>query len=268
MSDSLKSESKYRYIRKHGLIHTLKVIREVYPRLAFRKFFHSSLNPSLLDFQQVFGEKFAPEPEKFIGSFTNLDQNHLNQFRLEFLKVHNELQERLEKGELNYSKNFGSERSTQFALYTLVRTTLPNIVVETGVANGESTFVLLKALQANNRGKLYSIDVFEDVGTVIDETMKEGWDLRILPKNNRKRFLELIQGLPSIDLFIHDSSHTYAWQSLEYNAAFDKLRSGGFLASDDVDASYAFIDFIMKHSGLNSFALFDGRKIFGLIKRN
>jgi predicted O-methyltransferase YrrM len=45
------------------------------------------------------------------------------------------------------------------ALYVLVRIFKPEVVVETGVANGVSSSFILKALDQNSRGKLYSIDL-------------------------------------------------------------------------------------------------------------
>ena len=45
------------------------------------------------------------------------------------------------------------------ALYTLSRSIKPGIVVETGVASGISSAYILRALDKNNHGKLFSIDL-------------------------------------------------------------------------------------------------------------
>ncbi len=43
-----------------------------------------------------------------------------------------------------------------------------------------------------------------------------------------------------IDIFIHDSLHTYSHMLWEYRTAWPKVRAGGFLLSDDVFWSAAF----------------------------
>jgi hypothetical protein len=43
-----------------------------------------------------------------------------------------------------------------------------------------------------------------------------------------------------IDIFIHDSLHTYSHMLWEYRTAWPKVRKGGFLMSDDVFWSAAF----------------------------
>lgn len=98
--------------------------------------------------------------------------------------------------------------------YIACRLLQPEVVVETGVAYGVTTAFVLKALQVNGRGRLYSIDLppFGEnadayVGYLVPETLKERWTLyrgvskRVLPK--------LLPRLGQVDLFIHDSLHTY-----------------------------------------------------------
>jgi predicted O-methyltransferase YrrM len=44
------------------------------------------------------------------------------------------------------------------SIYVIIRALKPNIIVETGVANGASSFYLLLALKRNKKGHLFSID--------------------------------------------------------------------------------------------------------------
>ncbi len=53
----------------------------------------------------------------------------------------------------------------------------------------------------------------------------------------------LLSRLDSIDIFFHDSDHSYAHQLWEYRTAWPLVREGGLLASDDVDWTAAFADF-------------------------
>ncbi|MFO8109943.1 MAG: hypothetical protein R6U17_05410 [Thermoplasmata archaeon] len=44
-------------------------------------------------------------------------------------------------------------------LYSLIRKNKPSTVIETGVCNGMSSAAILKALEDNDRGMLYSVDL-------------------------------------------------------------------------------------------------------------
>jgi predicted O-methyltransferase YrrM len=136
-------------------------------------------------------------------------------------------------------------------LYTVCRLLQPRIVVETGVAAGVSSAFILKALKDNADGTLHSIDrpnyaemglpKSERTGFVIPDAFRAKWKLhlglssRILPG--------LLSELQQIDIFIHDSGHTYENMLFEYETAWSSLRSGGVLLSDDVNWNAAFHDF-------------------------
>jgi predicted O-methyltransferase YrrM len=44
------------------------------------------------------------------------------------------------------------------SIYVIIRVLKPNIIVETGVANGASSFYILLALKRNKKSHLFSID--------------------------------------------------------------------------------------------------------------
>ena len=56
---------------------------------------------------------------------------------------------------------------------------------------------------------------------------------------------KLLKELGTIDVFLHDSLHTYEHMMFEYTQAWRHLRVSGILMSDDVNEgwSLAFIDF-------------------------
>jgi hypothetical protein len=56
--------------------------------------------------------------------------------------------------------------------------------------------------------------------------------------------------LGSIDIFIHDSEHSYENMMFEYMTAWDHLKEGGILLSDDTNLNKAFSDFSAKESWL------------------
>lgn len=147
-------------------------------------------------------------------------------------------------------------------LYSLCRLIKPSIIIETGVGAGLSSTYILQAIEDNGFGKLYSIDfpkamyltennrVVNDgfwipdkqkSGWIIPKNLKENWKL-ILGKSIEK-LLPLLKQVGSIDLFFHDSEHTYQTMMFEYHAAWPYLNKQGILASHDVNWNNAFTDF-------------------------
>jgi predicted O-methyltransferase YrrM len=146
-----------------------------------------------------------------------------------------------------------------------VRQRRPTLVVETGVANGYSTVLILSALKRNGHGRLLSVDVNANVGTLVRDEGTERWELSILPRRRRRSALAaLIGGISEIDLFIHDSDHSYGWQAFEYAMAWPRLAWDGILFSDDVDSSRAFFDFCARKAR-RPVLLLDRRKLVGAV---
>jgi predicted O-methyltransferase YrrM len=146
-------------------------------------------------------------------------------------------------------------------LYYLVRARRPRICVETGVFDGVSSAVILKALRDNGAGRLHSIDQparqpvpastdrmhFSTLpsgcepGWLIPDNLRERWRLRVGPS---QEVLPLcLEELGAIDFFLHDSLHTRAHMLWEYTTAWPALAAGGLLVSDDVFWSRAFFHF-------------------------
>ncbi len=142
--------------------------------------------------------------------------------------------------------------------YALVRLTRPDVVVETGVCEGNSSRFILLGFHHNEHGVLHSIDLPNadlDLGEgkgrqthVHAEGKEVGW---MVPENLRKRWTlhlgdakELLPGvlktLGSIDIFIHDSLHSYEHMMFEFHTAWPHLRRNGILLSDDIDWNDAF----------------------------
>lgn len=147
-------------------------------------------------------------------------------------------------------------------LYVMVRIFNPATVVETGVAAGVSSAFILKALHDNNRGTLYSIDIprydqehisnglllkvspippGKGPGFVIPQDIKERWVLKI---GKSKDILPiLLSEINKVDIFIHDSKHSYENMMFEYATVWDYLPKGGLLLSHDIEWNTAFKDF-------------------------
>ena len=103
------------------------------------------------------------------------------------------------------------------SLYSIVRFLKPSTVIETGVASGFSSSHILKALAENNKGHLHSIDLHyrdgvtvpkgKPLGWVIPEQLKTRWTLHL--GESKKVFPKLLQRIGTVDLFLHDSRHSY-----------------------------------------------------------
>jgi predicted O-methyltransferase YrrM len=143
--------------------------------------------------------------------------------------------------------------------YALARTIRPKAVVETGVCYGVSSAYLLAALETNREGRLYSIDLpplgkdgDNYVGWLVPGNLRRRWTFE---RGTSRRLLgPLAEMLGSIDLFVHDSQHTYKNMKFEFETAWPALRPGGVLISDDVEGNAAFSE-LTRRRDVASFAV-------------
>ncbi len=171
-------------------------------------------------------------------------------------------------------------------LYWLIRKTNPDIIVETGVHRGVSSLFILQALHENNKGKLFSIDLpqakyeqdnndytksvlpTDKIGICIYPELKKRWTLIL--DNSKKELPKLLERLSSIDIFLHDSQHTYKHMKWEYETAWPYIKNNGMLLSDDTNWSMgAFDEFAKKNGSYNIQLRRDGRsqETFGMITK-
>jgi predicted O-methyltransferase YrrM len=156
-------------------------------------------------------------------------------------------------------RNLGSARGgSRWAaeLYVVVRATRPAVIVETGVASGVSSAHMLRALAANGTGTLHSIDLpnvqqgsglpeGRASGWIVPDSLRRHWQLSL--GDSRKLLPDLLGALDRVDLFFHDSDHSYENMFFEFEQAFPKLENGGLLMSDDSDLHPAWDDFCASH---------------------
>lgn len=123
------------------------------------------------------------------------------------------------------------------ALYLLVRAARPRVVVDTGVLYGASSGHILEALARNGNGELHSIDIGRsDLEPpheyFVPPELQPRWELII--GDSRRELPPLLRRCGTIDIFHHDSLHTWAHMTWEYEAAFPHLSPEGVLSSDDI----------------------------------
>lgn len=129
-------------------------------------------------------------------------------------------------------------------LYALVRKLEPDTVVETGVCNGVSTYIVLRALEANGHGHLHSVDSppeeripdGEQPGWIIPDDLRDRWSLTI--GLSQEKLPNVIADLDTIDLFLHDTKASILDEELDI--VWSKLAEGAVVTADDVHESDAF----------------------------
>jgi predicted O-methyltransferase YrrM len=138
-------------------------------------------------------------------------------------------------------------QGTHGILFLIVRKYKPELFVETGIAHGYSSTIILKAMEMNGFGSLISIDASDHfeicgkttpIGWVVPEDLRNRWSIRLgLSSDVLQTITE------SIDIFYHDSSHTEENMTNEYKWARNHLKHKGILISDDIDDNRAWVNF-------------------------
>ena len=147
--------------------------------------------------------------------------------------------------------------------YAVSRASKPEIVIETGVGNGVTSSFFLQALRVNGKGRLWSIDLpplGAMSGMLVPDALKSRWELR--RGRTRKMLPQLIQELGTVDVFLHDSLHSYWNMKFEFGSAWSALAESGVLLSDDVTMNRAFEEFVRNHP--SSFAAVSTNPVFGV----
>lgn len=121
----------------------------------------------------------------------------------------------------------------RFGWYAIVRAIEPENVVETGTHLGLGSCVIAAALLRNGHGRLTTIDIDADSGYLIVEPWASVIDKRV-----GNSVAELAK-LRDVDMFLHDSLHTYEYESKELAAVEPNLSANAIVLSDNAHDSAA-----------------------------
>jgi predicted O-methyltransferase YrrM len=153
----------------------------------------------------------------------------------------------------------GEIRVHSYTLFLIARALKPQWFLETGVANGKSSLMILQGMALNQHGTLISVDIATleasgadrhkaeglQTGWLVPDRLRARWDLRI---GSSHEVLPRIAGsAPKLDIFMHDSLSNYENMMFEYGQARRLVASKGMLISDDIEASAAFSEFSAQH---------------------
>jgi len=202
-------------------------------------------------------DQILQEFQRVCASDKTLDElsESFNEATLEYFEL-------IEKKSMKFPQIWNSGEVLAGVLYTLVSLYKPEIVFETGVANGISTEMILKKLPSTS--KLHSFDV--DPESINSVEAKANWKYHLLNKNSPKKSFKLELGKvhKEVDIWVHDSDHSRYWQTFEYKEALSSLRQGGFLVSDDINSSSAWGKLFDKKETL---VILDGHKKVGIYRK-
>jgi predicted O-methyltransferase YrrM len=155
-------------------------------------------------------------------------------------------------------------------LYWIVRRLKPKTILQTGVSNGLSSAFMMLALAKNGaEGTLHVVDVpaifnaadpnwtrgGQVFGFVIPEGKTSGW---MVPDIYRDRFEvqigdakvllpQLVDRLKAVDMFYHDSDHSYNHMAFEFEQAKRKLAANSVVVADDISWNASLWDFADKY---------------------
>ena len=225
---------------------------------------------------------FAMEIEQCLKSlFPNLDTKK-DDLVDQTKKLGSELQSFLEKikkfefpsKHKPYPIDYSILESSRLFLYALCKTIKPKIIVETGVAYGLSTSYILQALYENKTGTLYSIDSefrpWESelmIGSAIPDELKAHW--KFVKGSSTEKLNDLLESVGKIEIFLHDSMHTYNNMIFEFESVWPYIKNNGFLLSDDILENNSFLEFYtsknLKPILLSSL---DQKHLFGILKKS
>jgi SAM-dependent methyltransferase len=152
-------------------------------------------------------------------------------------------------GRASYGGWNDGDRAFAEAIWCIVAHLRPTTVVETGVAHGVTSRVILQGLERNGSGHLWSIDLpavdsalHREIGIAVSEDLRHRWTY--VEGTSRQRLPHLLTQLGELRLFIHDSLHTGRNVRFELESAWAAMPSGGVAVVDDIDHSLGFRNFL------------------------
>jgi hypothetical protein len=159
----------------------------------------------------------------------------------------------LATGRHTYGWYSDAEVSLCSAVWCAARHTRPEVVIETGVAHGVTSRVILEALQRSGRGHLWSIDLphpleqglHAQTGAAVTDACRPRWSY--LEGSSRDRLPPLAAEVGHLELFVHDSLHTARNTLFELEQAAAIMAPGGVMLVDDIKSHTGFATFARRH---------------------
>lgn len=237
----------------------------LYPEL-FRKIYKNIFQRGIAvkgkDESITWSEKIAISEaeaiEKFFGKYEDIKQKYSADFSF------------AENAEKTCPVKMGGAGALNLIYYLCEKTEAIN-VLETGVAYGWSSLAALLSLQHRN-GTLYSSDMpYLDrnndkfVGCVVNENLRKFWKLfRFADKESLPK---IFQEQNSFEVIHYDSDKSYNGRLWAYPILWNKLNSGGFFISDDIQDNAAFKHWCEQNKLQATIIDFEGKYV-GIVQKS
>jgi hypothetical protein len=158
-------------------------------------------------------------------------------------------------GRFTYGYYSDADTSLCRAAWCVTLHARPEVVIETGVAHGVTSRILLEALRQNDSGQLWSIDLpfpfdhrlHADTGVAVTDACRPRWTY--LEGSSRQRLPGLVAEVGHVEMFIHDSLHTAKNTLFEMERAASAMPVGGVMLVDDIGSHDGFTAFGRRHPG-------------------
>jgi hypothetical protein len=161
----------------------------------------------------------------------------------------------LGSGRFTYAYYSDAENYLCRAVWCVALHARPQVVIETGVAHGVTSRVVLEALSRNGSGRLWSIDLpfpfdrrlHAQTGVAVPDACRPRWTY--LEGSSKQRLRPLIAETGQVDMFIHDSLHTARNTLFEMEQAASAMTAGGVMLVDDIGSHDGFTAFAWRNPG-------------------
>jgi hypothetical protein len=161
----------------------------------------------------------------------------------------------LRYGRQSYGCYSDADRSLCRAAWCVVLHARPGVVIETGVAHGVTSRIVLEGLGQNEHGNLWSIDLphpldrelHAQTAAAVTDACRARWSY--LEGSSRQRLPRLVAQVPEVDLFIHDSLHTARNTMFEMEQVAPAMPPDGIMLVDDIRMHDGFASFARRHPG-------------------
>ena len=197
---------------------------------------------------------YVPDPDWEVGLHRWLGQPWPCPERETFDRLWHDIVSELEArglrvGRRTYGAYSDAEQSLARVSWCTALHRRPSVVVETGVARGLTSRIVLEALDTNAHGHLWSIDLphlfdktlHAQTGAAVSAPHRKRWSY--IEGSSRRRLRPLLDSLGPVDLFVHDSLHTARNTRFEMDHVLNVLTPGGIMIIDDISTHQGFATF-------------------------
>jgi hypothetical protein len=247
--DLLKKGYKYLSTQDAPLWRTLLFVFKAKPKTAYDFIFVKNSGANLPTTTSIDPHDLCHD----ISNAINIDEEELWKYHEEFIsddQFHTAIEKKLHS--TSERPNELPEYGWREFLFIVVRAVKPNIMIETGSFDGLSTAIILLAMVKNNKGTLFTIDlpnprlpsdIKADPAWIVPDYLRNRLQLKI--GKSSEHLESIITEVGEVDLFYHDSWHTYENLMFEYQTVWSALSINGLLMSEYLpDLNNAVKDFI------------------------